>query len=175
MLVDTPTDARPLTNLERNALDFLLDRNIIQRNVSERKSGKKVVTERDISGGVEALIALLRATDEPLHSELRNALANALSPSPLGRSILTIQKRLRRGPGRPPKRDAEKAYAIHVSRVGVERARAQLERDRPIPAVGLKAKAVSKKEAIKATKFGRTATYENQKALDSFHRKYRKS
>jgi len=165
-------DEAGLTVGEQKALEFLEDRNKVQRTVIVEKSGKRKTIEKDVSGGLDALIALLNDTERPLPPSLRIALARALSPN--GRSVLVISKRLRRAAGRPPKRDAEKAYAIHSSEIRIASATNRLKKSRPIPAVGMKAKPASKAEAIKATKFGRTATYENRKELAKFKRKPKK-
>jgi hypothetical protein len=161
---------------ERNALEWLLDRNLIRRStiVAER-SGKRITIEEDLLNERGALINLLQAPTHParsvpardrvslaaLHPALRIAFAAALSKH----GCLVIRNRPRPDEGRPRKRDAEEAYAIQSANVRVENARRILESKRPAAAVGVRRKPVSRKEAIAATNFGRTATYEDLKKL----------
>jgi hypothetical protein len=155
--------------LERKALDFLYDRNRIQRETRVARSGKETTFEQDVSGGLNALITIISATDRDIPPSVRIALAAAFQE--VGGSRLIIRKRLRRGPGRPPKGDVEQAYAIHSSEVRVEKARRALKKKRPIPPAGLNPQPVTKNEAISATNFGRTATYEHQRELAKFRKR----
>jgi hypothetical protein len=94
------------------------------------------------------------------------AFAAALSKD----SCLVIRNRPLPNEGRPPKRAAEEAYATLSAEARVENSTRLLESKRPVAAVGLRPKPVSKKEAIAATKFGRTATYEDLKKLANWKR-----
>ncbi|WP_374309834.1 hypothetical protein [Methylocella sp.] len=90
---------------EKRAIAWLRDENQIQRVTREERSGKKSVEENDVSGGLQALLGILRG-NAPLTPDLRQALAFALDPQ--GSSLLQLKKRLRRRPGRPEKHDTTK-------------------------------------------------------------------
>jgi hypothetical protein len=142
----------PLSDRERPALGWLRDENLIQRNLKTEASGKVIATELDISGGLNALIHLLRS-GEPLHPQLRFALAKALDP--MGDSVLQLRKRLRRGPGRPPKNDTVRsavrdAAEVKVIPEAVEAKRKAIQKKRPQAAVGEAPRPVSTKEAIES-------------------------
>jgi hypothetical protein len=129
---------RPLSDRERLALGWLRDENLIQRNVEAKLSGKVVATELDVSGGLNALIDLLRGGNS-LHQQLRLALAIALEP--LGASMLQLQKRPRRTRGAPAKGDSVRGAVIDAfeavvvpKEVGDEIER--LIKRQPQPAVG---------------------------------------
>jgi hypothetical protein len=83
-------------------LDWLYDRNKIQRVSCESAAGKRDVIEQDVSGGVAALLRHLRSGG-PFDPEIMMKLAEVLDP--LGASTLHVGKRLRRGRGAPRKAD----------------------------------------------------------------------
>jgi hypothetical protein len=154
---------------EGRVLDYLLDENLIQRTTKVARSGKKTAFEKDVSGGLEALIRLLEATECPLHPALRTAFAHALSSE--GR--LVVRKRLQSRRGRP-ERIAKRAFAIHSVEVRIENARRSLERKRPCIEAGWPTKPTTKIQAIAATKFSRSETYRNRKELVKFRLKHKK-
>lgn len=90
---------------EKRAMAWLRDENQIRRVTREERSGKKSVEENDVSGGLQALLGILRG-GAPLTPDLRQALAFALDPQ--GASLLQLKKRLRRRPGRPAKHNSIK-------------------------------------------------------------------
>ena len=141
---------RPLSDREYLALGCLRNENLIQRNLNTKASGKVIVTELDITGGLSALSHLLRSS-EHLHPQLRLALAKALDP--MGDSVLQLRKRLRRGRGRPPKNDTVRsavrdAVEVKVIPEAVEAKRRVIQKKRPQAAVGVAPRPVSTKEAI---------------------------
>jgi hypothetical protein len=83
---------------KRRALDWLYDRNKIQRVSCESAAGKRDVIEQDVSGGLAALLRHLRSGG-PFDPEIMMKLAEVLDP--LGASTLHVGKRLRRGRGAP--------------------------------------------------------------------------
>lgn len=131
---------------ERLILNWLLDRNQIQRNVRTTAAGKSVTDEIDVSGGLVALVQFLHS-DRPLHQSLRDALADALDP--YGTSLLQVRKRLRRRPGRPTRKSDTVTAAVteatnvvfHGKRVA--EARVRVKKRQPIRAVGTKEKKIT--------------------------------
>jgi hypothetical protein len=158
-----------MNDQERKAFDYLLDQNSLQRTTKVARSGKKTTIENDVSGGLAALIRLLEATEWPLHPALRTASAYALSSE--GR--LVVRKRLQSRRGRQ-ERIVKKATAIHSAEVRVKTARRILESKRPWSPAGMEPNPITKTQAIAATKFGRTKTYEDLKELRKFRRKHPK-
>src|ERR1700678_2124500 len=77
---------------KRRVLDWLSDRNEIQRNISETAAGKTDVIERDVSGGLAALLLHLRSGG-PFDPDIMMKPAEGLDP--LGASTLHIGFRLR--------------------------------------------------------------------------------
>lgn len=133
---------------KKRVLDWLCDRNPIQRNISELAAGKRDVIEQDVSGGLAALLLHLRSRG-PFDPEIMMKLAEVLDP--LGASALRIGKRLRRGRGAPGKddtvRDAVRhAYEVRRQPSQDEASRRDIEKSRPIPAAGMKRKKATKKE-----------------------------
>jgi hypothetical protein len=161
-----------MNEAENKALFWLKDENAIQRNVRRERSGKRSVTEHDLSGGQSALIDILRS-GSPINQELRDALASALDP--IGNSLLQLKKRLRRRPGRPSKIDdlneaCRNAYEVHSIGPKIEQERRSPKAKRPQAAAGTRQKKPTREDAIKIiaseNKIGRTKAY----ALDKGHR-----
>ncbi|MDI9848141.1 hypothetical protein QM467_08770 [Rhodoblastus sp. 17X3] len=128
--------------VETLIIDWLKDRNPIQRTISKTAAGKQlVVSEADLSGGQAALVALLDS-DAPISREIRNALASALEP--IGSSLLQLVKRPSRAPGRPSKSDTVRGAVREV--YDAYSLPAELDRlasKKPIPAAGEKRKKVT--------------------------------
>jgi hypothetical protein len=149
---------------EKRILDWLLDRNPIQRTSETTLAGKKVVTKKaDLSGGQRALIALLH-TDRELSRSVREALARALEPDEFGTSVLQLKKRARRTPGRPSadssvKGAVRKAYDMVRYPETVEKAQAAIKKRRPFPALGMSPKKVTKDEIITEVDVSRSKHY----------------
>src|ERR1700690_1495861 len=150
---------------KRRVFDWLSDRNEIQRNISETAAGKRDVIERDVSGGLAALLLHLRSGG-PFDPEIMMKLAEVLDP--LGASTLHIGKRLRRGRGAPGKadtvRDAVRLVFEARRQKGQDKAsRRDIEKTRPIPAAGMKRKGATKKEVQEASRKPRSTYYQRQK------------
>ncbi len=137
-----------LSRDERLILDWLCDRNSIQRDIRTTAAGKDEVAETDVSGGLVALIRLLES-ERPIDRKIRLALARALDPT--GTSLLHLKKRLRRRPGRPAKADTVRSAVARAADVvfhgkHVVEARATIKKRRPIPAAGTTQKPVKESE-----------------------------
>jgi hypothetical protein len=129
---------------ERLILDWLCDRNSIQRDIRTTAAGKDEVSETDVSGGLVALIRLLDS-ERPIDRKIRLALAQALDPT--GTSLLHLKKRLRRRPGRPAKADTVRSAADVVFHgKHVVEARDKIKKRRPIPVAGTSQKPVKESE-----------------------------
>ena len=88
-----------LNDAEQRILEWLLNQNPIQRVIRKTDAGKdEVVRERDLSGGLNAFLNLLRS-DAPISRRIRDALAR--SHDPHAASIFHFVKRASRWPGRP--------------------------------------------------------------------------
>ena len=88
-----------LNDAEQRILEWLLDQNPIQRVIRKTDAGKdEVVRERDLSGGLNAFLNLLRS-DAPISRRIRDALAR--SHDPHAASIFHFVKRASRSPGAP--------------------------------------------------------------------------
>ncbi|MGZ9410715.1 MAG: hypothetical protein ACXW3J_08830 [Methylocystis sp.] len=152
-----------LTEDERRAIIWLTDQNDVQRNIRKNSDGSlEVIAEHDLSGGQSALVRLLLDMSAPLHKDVRQALANALDP--FDDSLLQLKKRPRRARGRPRhdtiEHDVRRAYDALTIPDAVE---SETRKSR-VPAAGMKARKLTKKEAIarvgeKEGK-GRTEIYE---------------
>jgi hypothetical protein len=144
-------DDRNLSEGEERALQWLSDENLIQRNIIEKSSGKRVVIEHDLSGGLAALIRLLQDTQAPLHPQIRLDLARRLDP--YGDSALQLIKRPSRKPGRPRQDSVgdtvRKVYEVMVMPRRLDATMGELRKKVPIPAAGMDPKAVRKTDAIK--------------------------
>jgi hypothetical protein len=151
---------------KRLIVDWLLDRNQIQRDVRKTRGGKLVVTETDISGGLNALLRLLRS-GEPIDPEIRRALAAALDPA--GISVLQLKKRLRRKRGRPAKADTVRGAAKDAAKAvfhgrRVEEARAAIRKSKPIAAKGTTQKAPTEAEIIERMDISHTENMRRSKS-----------
>lgn len=167
-----------LSEAEKRAIQWLRDENAIQRNVRELPSGKKEVQELDVSGGLAALLHILRDNQAPIHPSLRQALAHALDP--IHFSLLQLVKRPRRTPGRPGNTSstrglAKQAYEAKVVPAEVDAEMVRLFSTQLIPAAGMKRKPARKQDAIKNVgakrKIGRSKIYELESAATNIQRK----
>ena len=150
---------------KRLVLDWLYDRNKIQRVSCELAAGKRDVIEQDVSGGLAALLRHLRSGG-PFDPEIMMKLAAVLDP--LGASTLHVGKRLRRGRGAPGKADTVRgsvrlAYEVHLQPRQDEALRRDIEKRRPIPAAGMKQKRATKREIQEASGKPRSTYYQRQK------------
>src|ERR1700678_3202 len=150
---------------KRRVLDWLSDRNEIQRNISETAAGKRDVIERDVSGGLAALLLHLRSGG-PFDPEIMMKLAEGLDP--LGASTLHIGKRLRRGRGAPGKggttREAVRiGYEVRRQPRQDEASRRDIENSPPVPAARNKRKKGTKKEIQEQSGKPRSTYYQIQK------------
>jgi hypothetical protein len=152
---------------------WLRDANAIQRDVVKTAAGKTdVVAEQDLSGGLTALLNLLRS-DAPIPRRVRDALALALDPH--GGSLLQLKKRVRRAPGRPSadssvKDAVRKAYDVVRHPDAVEKAQAAIKKRRPTRALGMPPKKVTTDEIISEVGVPRSEHYRRSsdaKALKS--------
>jgi hypothetical protein len=164
-------DNRELSEREKRILQWLRDKNLIQRTIIKKPSGKRIVTEQDVSGGLAAFIRLLLDFERPLHPQIREALAAAVDPA--GSSILQLKKRLRRRPGRPSKTGSVEsavldAYEVHSSEIILERKRRELQNKRPQPAAGMKRSRITTKETIKGLEVGRSKNFKLRRRLKQF-------
>jgi hypothetical protein len=149
---------------KRHILDWLHDRNEIQRDIFESAAGKRDVIERDVSGGLAALLRHLRSGG-PFDPGILMKLAEALDP--LGASTLRIGKRPRRGRGAPGKADtvagaAGHAYEIHHQPRKDEASKRDIEKSRPHHAAWMKRKKVTKTEIQEASGKSRSTYYRLQ-------------
>ena len=141
---------------------WLRDTNAIQRDVVKTAAGKTdVVAEHDLSGGLTALLNLLRS-DVPIPRHVRDALTLALDPH--GGSLLQLKKRARRAPGRPSadssvKDAVRKAYDVVRHPDVVEKAQAAIKKQRPIRALGMPPKKVTTDEIISELHVSRSEHY----------------
>jgi len=155
-------DAEPI-------IAWLRDTNAIQRDVVKTAAGKTdVLAEYDLSGGLIALLNLLRS-DAPIPRRVRDALALALDP--YGGSLLQLRKRARRAPGRPSadssvKDAVRKAYHKKRHPNAVAKAKAVIEKRRPIRAFNADgpSKRVTIKEIIREIGVSRSEHY--RRAID---------
>jgi hypothetical protein len=150
---------------KRRVLDWLSDRNEIQRNISETAAGKRDIIEQDVSGGLAALLLHLRSGG-PFDPEIMVKLAEVLDP--LGASTLHIGKRLRRGRGAPGKDDTVRdtvrlAYEVRRQPLQDEASRRDIENSRPVPAAGTKRKKATKKEVQEASGKSSSTYYQIKK------------
>jgi hypothetical protein len=150
---------------KRRILDWLHDRNIIQRGTFETHAGKRNIVERDVSGGSAALLRHLRSGG-PFDPEIMMKLAEALDP--LGGSVLHIGKRLRRRRGAPGKAATVKgavrlAYDTVTQQSRDEEIKRRIEKSRPVPAAGTKRKKVTQKEIQKESGKSRSTRHRLQK------------
>ena len=132
---------------EALAIAWLRDENAIQRNIKQARSGKVSVVEHDISGGLFALLQMLRNGSKPLSFRLREAIAHALDPR--GMSSLQLKKRSRNKPGRPSKENSTRmalseAYDVQAIPAKIS----EQMKKRKIPAAGEVGKSTLKSEAI---------------------------
>lgn len=143
-------------------IKWLRDTNAIQRDIVKTAAGKtNVVAEHDFSGGLTALLNLLRS-DAPIPRRVRDALALALDP--YGGSLLQLKKRARRAPGRPSadsstKDAVRKAYDVVRHPDAVEKARAAIKKRQPIRAARMPPKKVTTDEIISALDVSRSEHY----------------
>jgi hypothetical protein len=131
---------------KRRVLDWLYDRNKIQRVSCESAAGKRDVIERDVSGGLAALLRHLRSGG-PFVPEIMMKLAEVLDP--LGASTLHVGKRL--SPGSRSAREGRHRARRRPTRLrgpspGTPRrgSRRDIEKSRLIPAAGMKQKRATK-------------------------------
>jgi hypothetical protein len=117
VLREVPRVGDGLNDAEQRILLWLLDQNPIQRDIVTTAAGKdKVVRERDLSGGLAALMNLL-GSDAPISRRIRDALLRAFDP--MGTSILHLVKRPRRARGRPGTDDTLRGFLRHEYNVRV--------------------------------------------------------
>jgi hypothetical protein len=90
VLREVPRVGDDLNDAEQRILLWLLDQNPIQRDIVTTAAGKdKVVRERDLSGGLAALMNLL-GSEAPISRRIRDALLRAFDP--MGTSIFHLVK-----------------------------------------------------------------------------------
>jgi hypothetical protein len=150
---------------KRRVLDWLYDRNKIQRVSCESAAGKRDVIEQDVSGGLASLLRHLRSGG-PFDPEIMMKLAEVLDP--LGASTLHVGKRLRRGRGAPGKADTVRdavrlVFEVRRQTGQDEASRRDIEKSRPISAAGMKRKGATKKEIQEASRKPRSTYYQRQK------------
>ena len=143
---------------EKLALDWVLDRNQILRDPQTTPAGKILTKEVDVSGGLDALLKVLRS-DATISRELRHALARALDPN--GTSIMQVRKRLRRKPGRPAKCDTVRGAVKDASNnvfivQHVEKAIRAVKKRRPMRAAGTALKKAAQEEIISVLGISKT-------------------
>ena len=162
---------------DQQIIGWLRGTNTVQRNVVRTPAGRdKVEAEADLSGGLSALLNLLRS-DAPISRRIRDALARSLDPH--GDSILHIKQRASRVRGRPSAdssvRDAvRKVYVVVRHPNAAARAEAAVRKSRPIPAVGTKPKKVTTGEKILKLRVSRSEHYRRmcrRKSLKSRNKK----
>jgi hypothetical protein len=148
---------------EHRAWLWLIEENPIQRNKVLSSSGRQVVQERDASGGLHALIQILKS-GEQINQDIRDALAAALDP--IDDSILILKKRPRLGRGRPTKAgEVEGIYNAFSRELLAKDAEEKIRRMRPVPAVGLKATPPRKKEIAAELGHGITTDWKLRQKL----------
>jgi hypothetical protein len=146
---------------------WLRDTNAIQRDVVKTAAGKtEMVAEHDLSGGLTALLNLLRS-EAPIPRRVRDALVFALDPR--GGSLLQLKKRARRAPGRPSadssvKDAVHKAYDVMRHPDAVE---ATIKKRRPIRACGIPPRKVTTDEIISALDVSRSEHYRRMSGAKS--------
>ena len=106
-------------------LNWLHDTNKIYRESTVSVAGKTSVIEQDGSGGLVALLKVLRSGD-PIDPEIAAEIAEALDP--FGDSVFQIVKRSRRKRGRP--RKDEVTDVLEIVRVGTGANAAILENEK---------------------------------------------
>jgi hypothetical protein len=139
-----------LNDAEQRILLWLLDQNPIQRVIVKTAAGKhEVVGERDLSGGLNAFLNLLRS-DAPISRRIRDALAR--SHDPHAASIFHFVKRASRAPGRPSADDTvrgtgRRTYDVMVHPEKTAKAEEKVKKRR-IRAAGAHSKKVTVEEKI---------------------------
>lgn len=160
---DAPNDA------ERRIIVWLLDQNPIQRDIRKTDAGRHEVAELDLSGGLAALLNLLRS-DAPISRRIRDALSRALDP--VGPSILHLEKRPRRARGRPGADDTLRGFLRHEYNVrahGEKTALAEeaVKKRRPIRAHGVPPRKTTIEEITSELDLSRSEHYRRMSAHKS--------
>ena len=156
-----------LNDAEQRILEWLLDQNPIQRDIVTTAAGKdKVVRERDLSGGLAALMNLL-GSDAPISRRIRDALLRAFDP--MGTSILHLVKRPRRARGRPGTDDTLRGFLRHEYNVRVhpEKTAKAEKKVKKRGAAGTHSKKVTVEEKILELGLSRSEHYRRMSAHKS--------